>query len=646
MSTVNYCQWLLGTVTNNVANGQLGECYAYLNSSTVQNYQVCVSAVQTTGSLQQAAANVDTLLVIVILLAVVAGVLLIACIMLAICFGSPWFLLRRQRSRQVVDGVMLHQRRDHPQQMSSSAEERSSGMRYRRLTPEQSVDAEAVLISGATSRSMTLADSGSPVRRSSVAWVPYQGSQSYGANHSLLQSRIGIQEEMAKGIVRMVEQKKYQRGRLLGRGGSGSVHCCLLGNGSFVAHKELHLPALGKAEAAQILHELAVISRLNHRHCVRYYHAEVNVERHHVAFWMEFVPGGALSSLVKSLDGPLAENVAKSYIRQVLHGLAYLHSHGIVHRDVKADNVLVDSDGIVKLADFGSSKVVRRHRNGSTNNSIEARASYTDTMVGTPYWMAPEVVTLNEASDNGKGEEGYNHRADVWSLGILACEILSQGQVPWPSFNTYWEILMHVSQQAPTLPQHVSPLCREFLSACLVRDPKKRPPARELLLHRWFDDDVMAPATSFDVEANSDFKTTFGFRECLRTLGELSALEAIEDNGAISQRLVDTQQAAAASSPPAPSLPARPNRDVLPNTASVDTSATPERTTPQFNIPPPPRNVPHVRQSADDDDDLLGDPFPVTAAVQGSVSPYDEEAAFNINISSTVLDGSQSELLM
>ena len=108
-------------------------------------------------------------------------------------------------------------------------------------------------------------------------------------------------------------------------------------------------------------------------------------------------------------------------------------------------------------------------------------------MVGTPYWMAPEVVNLATADDaTGDGRrDGYGTKADVWSFGIVACEVLSQGGMPWPSFTTYWEVLVHIAEHDPVLPEHVSPPCKEFLKWVLAREPKKRPTAREVVDHPW-----------------------------------------------------------------------------------------------------------------------------------------------------------------
>lgn len=739
MSAVNYCQWLLGTVNGSQASGQLGDCYPFLNSSTVQNYQVCVSAVASTGTLQFQSSNNEneSLTIAVVILGIVAAVLLVVTILMTIFSVVPSLMKKRGQVSEGGDGNSREMRARNSRQIGSSGNtvnhQHQGHGSYQRAVNEDapqhryqqasssSIDepGQHPAMKGSSPKmshlkygpvggdSVTSGGAESLVRRSSIAWVekPSPHTSLGGNSKSLLVSRLGLQVEMAKGIVRMLRDGKVQRGRLLGRGGSGTVNCCLLGNGSFIAHKELILPQMGKAEVAQISNELKIISRLNHRHCVRYYHAEVSIEKKHVAFWMEFVPGGSLSSLVKSLDGPIAENVAKSYVRQTLQGLAYLHANGVVHRDVKADNVLVDSDGIVKLADFGSSKLVRKSTNDSQasfQNAGMGHASYTDTMIGTPYWMAPEVVTMDESTTKSGDQEGYNHKADIWSLGILACEILCQGEVPWPKFSTYWEILMHISQKDPTLPTAVSALCLEFLKSALTRDPRTRPSARDLLLHPWLDDSdggVAGHHASFEVpDANSDYKMSFGFRECLRTLGDLQRLEAMEDNsnattatetpnttggafessdapalrtsgfniqmsdddgtplhggigGRISISFQDDESPSGGGlqiskdgvmfrtqpgqGGPAPSAPREEHPNVM-HSPSYRTTTNAPQTTATTTTAATNSQQHHMAE----DDDLLGDPFHATTAglnVRGDVSPYDEEGMLNMNIAYTVL---------
>lgn len=538
-SAIAYCQSFIGTVNdvNGVGDGLLGSCLANgaLNYSTIENYKLCTSAVQLSGALaglSESSSDTSTYQIVVTLLAVLLGVFLVVIVVLIVyitlCSG-----MTRRSARRVEDGGSGSS--SHP------PVSRSGEYRTRRSeappgdTPTLALDTAPASKPGkaAPPPPHPNGKDDAAVRRSSIAWVQHDSATSFSTQQSVLVNRLGIQEELARSIVRLLKLGKVQKGKLIGRGGSGAVHCCLLGNGAFIAHKEIYLPSLGKLEAQQLSQEMSIISTLNHRHCVRYYHAEINLEKKLASVWMEYVPGGALSSLAKSIPEPLAEPVAKSYIRQTLQGLAYLHSHGIVHRDVKADNVLVDSDGLVKLADFGSSKLLHNSRSNGGSTLSMPGGSVTDTMVGTPYWMAPEVVNLtadeepqSDAGGGKGGKEGYNNRADIWSLGIMACEVLSQGEVPWPSFPTYWEVLMHISQKEPILPKHVSPLCQEFLRACLTRDPKKRPGARELLQHAWFDekDEGLGgtPGTSFEtIGDNQDFRSSFGFRECLRALGEL-----------------------------------------------------------------------------------------------------------------------------
>jgi serine/threonine protein kinase len=306
------------------------------------------------------------------------------------------------------------------------------------------------------------------------------------------------ENEHVQSIVALLRAGQFQQGRLLGKGGSGTVHLCILANGMFLAVKVIQIPNLSKAEAHNLQSELSVIPTLNHHRIVRYYHAQMDMVKLEASYWMEFVQGGTLSALVRSLDEPLQETVARKYIRQVTEGLAYLHRRKIIHRDVKGENILVDGAGKVKIADFGSSK---KHRRGGVG-SVSAGggvSSNNDTVVGTPHWMAPEVVNMDEdecdgnvaggAASTSGSSFGYNNKVDIWSLGITTAEICSRGELPWPPLATYWEVLLHIAKCPPVMPPHVSPMCKDFLLQCWIRDPNKRPSAEQLLLHPWLSAD-------------------------------------------------------------------------------------------------------------------------------------------------------------
>jgi len=158
----------------------------------------------------------------------------------------------------------------------------------------------------------------------------------------------------------------------------------------------------------------------------------------------------------------LSEQQVANVMHQSLAGLAYLHGQGKIHRDIKGGNILSDSHGMCKLADFGVSgnldKTLGKHR----------------TVIGTPHWMAPEVLMSDD----------YNELADIWSLGITAYE-LAVGEPPHAKLHSMRAALKIPMSAPPTLPDpaHWSESFHAFIRSCLVKDFHARPSAIDLLSH-------------------------------------------------------------------------------------------------------------------------------------------------------------------
>ncbi|XVE83970.1 hypothetical protein DITRI_Ditri16bG0131500 [Diplodiscus trichospermus] len=187
---------------------------------------------------------------------------------------------------------------------------------------------------------------------------------------------------------------------------------------------------------------------------------------------MPYMAGGSCLHIMKSAypDG-FEEPVIATFLREVLKALVYLHVHGHIHRDVKAGNILIDSNGAVKLADFGVSACMF-----DTGDRQRSR----NTFVGTPCWMAPEVM---------QQLHGYDFKADIWSFGITALE-LAHGHAPFSKYPPMKVLLMTLQNAPPGLDyerdKRFSKSFKELVATCLVKDPKKRPTAEKLLKHHFF----------------------------------------------------------------------------------------------------------------------------------------------------------------
>ncbi|RKO96262.1 hypothetical protein CXG81DRAFT_6749, partial [Caulochytrium protostelioides] len=186
---------------------------------------------------------------------------------------------------------------------------------------------------------------------------------------------------------------------------------------------------------------------------------------------MEYCGGGALDSTYRAIKKPLTEDQIASILYESVQGLEYLHTkYGLIHRDIKAGNLLLTESGEVKLADFGVSAKLRE---------VGDRAR---TFIGTPYWMAPEVI-MTDPDSATHSTASYDAKADIWSIGITAIEIAEKNP-PLSDIHPMRALyLIPNSDLGFAHPKSWSKPFQDFVSHCLTKDPQKRPSASQILQH-------------------------------------------------------------------------------------------------------------------------------------------------------------------
>ena len=271
-----------------------------------------------------------------------------------------------------------------------------------------------------------------------------------------------LYEKLAEIVSEGDPTKLYSQLVKIGQGASGGVYTAnTTTSDEIVAIKQMNLEKQPKKEL--IINEILVMRGSRHKNIVNF--IDSYVLKGDLWVIMEYMEGGSLTDVVTHCL--LTEGQIGTVCRETLAGLQFLHSKGVIHRDIKSDNILLSMNGDIKLTDFGFCAQI---------NEINLKRT---TMVGTPYWMAPEVVSRKE----------YGPKVDIWSLGIMIIEMI-EGEPPYLNETPLRALYLIATNGTPQLkePEALSEVLNNFLTWCLKVDPEERGTASELLNSTFITD--------------------------------------------------------------------------------------------------------------------------------------------------------------
>ncbi|XP_039040639.1 serine/threonine-protein kinase 3-like [Hibiscus syriacus] len=285
-----------------------------------------------------------------------------------------------------------------------------------------------------------------------------------GEDERFLQNNKVPVSSVTNYLIREDPSTKYELLNELGKGSYGAVYKARdIRTSKLVAVKVISLTE-GEEEYEEIRGEIEMLQQCSHSNVVRYFGSYPGEE--YLWIVMEYCGGGSVADLMNDTQEHLEENQIAYICREALKGLAYLHSIFKVHRDIKGGNILLTEQGEVKLGDFGVAAQLTR------------TMSKRNTFIGTPHWMAPEVIQ----------ESRYDGKVDVWALGISAIE-MAEGLPPRSGVHPMRVLFMISIEPAPMLEdkEKWSLVFHDFVAKSLTKDASLRPTASEMMKHKFIE---------------------------------------------------------------------------------------------------------------------------------------------------------------
>lgn len=232
---------------------------------------------------------------------------------------------------------------------------------------------------------------------------------------------------------------------------------------SYAVIKKIDIAKLSEQEKKDTIKEAKILEVLNHPNIIRF--KEVyKTKKGQLCIVMDYADGGDLQGKIKAQrekGGYLSEQVILDWFTQICLAMKHCHDRKILHRDLKAQNIFLSGNGIVKLGDFGIAKVL--------SSTVEKAV----TIVGTPYYLSPEIIQNSP----------YNFKSDIWSLGVLLYEMCAL-QPPFNGSNIHMLAMQIVRGQFPPLPSVFSYELRGLITSLMKQDPNLRPNINQIVKNK------------------------------------------------------------------------------------------------------------------------------------------------------------------